>query len=311
LANIGFIGCHEISWHCLKKICELSQKFNDSISIVMNYTPEKSGKYSAYTDFDTLKKQYNFPLFYVSDVSGEKELQLLKNAKLDVLFIIGWHRIVSSLVLTKAKINLGIHSSLLPKNRGSSPINWQLIKGDKIGGITLFHLTPDVDAGAIVDKEEFKISENDDVRSVYDKAIISSIHVLEKNWKEIHKLKPKSVTQKESEISINDLRKPSDGIINWENSTKKCYNWIRALTHPYPGSFTFWNGKKIFIWKSRISDLKNSKPGEILECKNKIIISTGDGSLEIISLQIENEPICSNTVFLYSYNLQKGDIFSK
>ena len=309
MVKIGFIGCHKISWHCLKKICDLSLISNDTISIVFNYGSKNLKKYSAYSSFDTLQSEYNFPLHYVENVADDVNVKLLKKADLDILFIIGWHKIVPQNVLDSAKTKLGIHSSILPKDRGSSPINWQIVRGETKGGITLFHLTSKVDEGGIVDVNKYEITNSDDVSTVYDKAIFASLNALEKNWNDIHNLNPKSIPQDETKVTINDIRKPSDGLINWKQSAEECHNLIRAVTCPYPGAFTFWNKKKVFIWKSKISNSKETTPGEIIINQNKIMISTNKGCIEILSLQIENELICSPQVFLKSYNLHSGNIF--
>jgi len=310
MVNIGFIGCHKISDVCLKKICELASEYGDHVKTVFNLTSNEGSKHSYYADFSSLQKKYDFPLHFVIDVSDKENIQKMLDSKLDILFIIGWHRIVPQSVLDVAKIKLGIHSSLLPKERGSSPINWQIIRGDIVGGVTLFHLTTGVDSGPIVDQEQYSIDENDDVKTVYSKAIDSSLNLLEKNWHDIHNLNPKNIPQNESDVTFNKRRTPNDGIIDWSKSSKQCYDWIRALTFPYPGAFTYWNGKKILIWKSNISKTVGNHFGEILDISEKILVTTGDGSIEISLLQIEGEPLCNAEVFKNSYKIQKGDTFT-
>jgi len=309
MARIGFIGCHEISKYCLRKIADLSNQYNDKLILSFNLKLEQGIKHSAYVDFNSLQKEFSFELHYVSDVSNEESIRILEKSKLDILFIIGWHKIVPQFVLNVAKLKLGIHSSLLPKDRGPSPINWQLIRGDNIGGVTLFHLTTGVDAGNIVDKQSYSIDEIDDVRSVYEKAISASMELLDRNWPDIHNLNPKSIPQDEKEVTINERRRPSDGLIDWSKSSKQCYDWIRALTFPYPGAFTFWKGKKILIWKSNISSTIGNYPGEILDGSKKILVSTGDDSIEISLLQIEGKPLCNAEVFVNTYKIQKSDTF--
>ena len=310
MVRIGFIGCHEISWFCLKKICQRSSKFNDEVVLAFDLEQSKASKYSASVNFDSLAKEYGFELFHVSSASDAQNLERLEKAKLDILFVIGWHRIVPQTVLDQAKIKLGIHSSLLPRDRGSSPINWQLIRGERIGGVTLFHLTNEVDAGDIIDSMKYEILDIDDVRDVYFKATLSSLYLLEKNWMQIHDLRIKSIPQNQTEVTVNERRKPEDGIIDWSKSAKNCYDWIRALTHPYPGAFTYWGEKKILIWASKMSAEKETKPGEVLCSDNRIIVSTGNHSLELLTLQAENEPLCNAKVFSDLYQLRKGDLFS-
>ena len=310
MSKIGFIGCMEISWHCLKKIAELAKKHGDELEIVFNLEEEKGLKYSSYIDFSSLQKDFNFNLIHVSKVSEPENLEILKNSKLDILFIIGWHQIVPQIVLDSSKIKLGIHSSLLPKDRGSSPINWQIIRGESQGGVTLFHLTAGVDAGNIVDQESYAITETDNVATVYEKATLSSLNLLEKNWNNIHLSNLKSVIQDENEITVNKQRRPDDGLIDWSKSSKDCYNWIRAQTSPYPGAFTFYKNKKIYLWKSKITNHNFTNPGQIIEIGERIIVSTGDGSIELLSLQVEDEPICSPNLFSKSYNLEKNSFFN-
>jgi methionyl-tRNA formyltransferase len=310
MSKIGFIGCMEISWYCLKKIAELAKKHGDELEIVFNLEEEKGLKYSSYIDFSSLQKDFNFNLIPVSKVSDPKNLEILKNAKLDVLFIIGWHQIVPQIVLDSSKIKLGIHSSLLPKDRGSSPINWQIIRGETQGGVTLFHLTAGVDAGNIVDQESYIISDTDNVGTVYEKATLSSLNLLEKNWNDIHSLNLNSIIQDENKITVNKQRRPSDGLIDWSKSSQDCYNWIRAQTYPYPGAFTFYKNKKIYIWKSKITNYNFTNPGQIIEIGEQVIVSTGNGSIELLSLQVEDEPICSPNLFSKSYNLEKNTYFN-
>ena len=310
LVRIGFIGCHEISWFCLKKICQCSIKYGDKVMLAFDLEQEKAIKYSASVSLDNLSKEYRFQLVHVANVANSDSVDLLKKANLDILFIIGWHRIVPQEVLDVAKIRLGIHSSILPKDRGSSPINWQLIRGEKEGGVTLFHLTTGVDEGNIVDYLKYEILESDDVRDVYFKAIHGTIQLLENNWNYIHNLQIKSIPQDNSKATINERRKPEDGLIDWNKTSKQCYDWIRALTHPYPGAFTYWNRKKVLIWKSRISSEKETRPGQILNCNDRLVISTSSGSIELLKLQVENEPLCDANIFSLTYELNKNEFFS-
>jgi methionyl-tRNA formyltransferase len=310
MVKIGFLGCHEISWHCLKKICELSHISGDKVKIVFNINEEESKKHSAYVNFNSLKEMFGFNLHYITNISNEENLSMLIKNDLDILFIIGWHRIVPQKVLDSAKICLGIHSSLLPKDRGSSPINWQIIRGKKKGGVTLFHLTEGVDSGDIVDKDEYVIESNENVIDIYSKATLSSIKLLEKNWNDIHLMHPNAISQNENSVTLNQRRSPKDGLINWNWNSYQCYNWIRALTKPYPGAFTFWKNQKIYLWGSKISQIHSSTPGQILQTGKQIIISTGKESIEITSLQVEDEPLCNAELFTKSYGLELNDVFT-
>ena len=162
----------------------------------------------------------------------------------------------------------------------------------------------------MVDYVKYEILESDDVSDVYLKATNGAVQLLENNWKSIHDLQIRSIPQDNSKATVNQRRKPEDGLIDWSMSSKQCYDWIRALTRPYPGAFTYWNGKKVLIWKARISDEKETRPGQIMACNDALIISTGSGSVELLELQIEGEAPCSPNVFSQTYGLKKDEFLS-
>ena len=103
MARIGFIGRHEISFHCLKKICELSLLYGDNVVVVFDLPTTEASKHSASISFTELQKEFKLALYHVSNVAEPANIEILKNANLDILFIIGWHRIVPQEVLDQAE----------------------------------------------------------------------------------------------------------------------------------------------------------------------------------------------------------------
>ena len=153
---------------------------------------------------------------------------------------------------------VGAHASLLPHNRGSAPINWALIHGEKRTGNTLMWLNAKVDEGAIIDQMEFPITMYDSCQT-----LLQLIKKLEKGFKPINSIE--NITDE----PLLPRRRPKDGFVNWNKSGMDIYNFIRALTHPYPGAFTYLEGRKWILWKAALlpfhSSTSNLKPGEILD----------------------------------------------
>ena len=120
-------------------------------------------------------------------------------------------------------------------------------------------------------------------------------------------MKINAIHQNEEDMTLNSRRRPKDGLIDWSKTSLECHNWIRALTHPYPGAFTYWNHKMVFIWYTKINNsLVQSDPGTVIDAAEKLTIVTGKGCIDILQLQIENEPICDAKLFIKSYGLQKN-----
>lgn len=305
--KIGFAGSHVLSWFCLKTILELCKEYGDSIKIVFNVEPKKGEKYSAFQEFNDLELEYNFEHVRTNDLALPENLRKLKDYSLDILFIIGWHKIVTKEVIDSASYCMGMHTSLLPIDRGSAPVNWQIIRKESKGGITLFHLDTGVDTGDIIAQKKFKILRSHNCKDVHERSILGAIKILRDQWGNFKKEEIKRIPQINSEASFNTRRNSKDGKIEWTKSSIDIDALIKATTYPYPGAFSFFNNKKLIIWASKISK-KNSleDPGTIIQSGKNIIVKTGEGCIKLTKLNFEGEPECNSELFSLLYKLKPG-----
>lgn len=251
------------------------------ISYFVSLTPEQAQQYqvSGYVSFEEVSKKYNVPIYYPKTYSlkHENDIQFFKQMSFDLLILGGWQRLIPQEILTTLTIGgLGFHGSseFLPKGRGRSPINWSLIEDKQQFILHLFLMTPKVDDGDIVAYELFDINQWDTCRTLYYKNSIVSKRMLVKYIPKILSGDLQTIQQK-GEPTYYPKRTPEDGLIDWNKNVSEIYNFIRALTKPYPGAFTYLNGNKVFIWEAQPFDTKitypNSKKGEIVE-----VFSTGN-----------------------------------
>jgi methionyl-tRNA formyltransferase len=170
----------------------------------------------------------------------------------DVIIVCGWQQLVGEEILRiPSGGTIGFHSSLLPRYRGRAPVNWALIRGEKKTGVTMFYCDAEADAGDIIAQRSFPILMNDTCGTVYRKAARAVRRL-------IHEYGPRIVDETAPRIP-NDSRnhrcwperRPEDGRIDWNRGALGTHNWIRALTHPYPGAFTYCRGRKYFVWGSK------------------------------------------------------------
>lgn len=225
----------------------------------------------------------------------------LKELKPDLGIVVAY-RILPREVYTIPQLGtFNLHASLLPKYRGAAPIQWALINGEKVTGVTTFFLEEKVDTGNIILQREVPIDDEDNFQTLHDKlAIVGSQLVLE-TVKLIETGKFELIPQDES------LATPAPKItkeicrINWFNRAQEIHNLIRGLT-PTPGAFTIHNGKVIKIYKSKITDLKSADtPGKVVLDKNEIFVNTGDYLLLILELQPESRRRMTVNEFLLGY----------
>lgn len=262
--KIVFVGCVEIGHTVLKNLYQNGYH----IDLVVTLDARKAGQTSGYVDFRPLSEQYKSPLLEVVDINVPKCISEIKKLGPDLIIVCGWQRLLGKEVLSIPKKGcIGFHSSLLPKYRGRAPVNWAIIMGEKETGVTMFYLDKGSDSGDIIAQKIFPITLADNCATVYKKAAAASSDLLLDHLPLIKQDKVVRAHNPSRSYPEYPKRSPEDGLIDFQRSALDVYNWIRALTKPYPGAFFYHNGRKIRVWRSEIGKRSD---------KNKIVMSTAD-----------------------------------
>lgn len=219
-----------------------------------------------------------------------EDYSLIKSQSLDFIIVCGWRTLINCDIIDNLKLGIiAAHDSLLPKYRGFAPLNWAIINGETETGVTLFAINEgEVDSGDILLQEKVSIELNDNALDVYKKitaATITAYMKIIKNYIENNKVD--FIQQDEREATYTCKRTPEDGKINWENSSLKIYNLIRALAFPYSGSYFYYDNQKYEIRAASLGP-QNAKiftgniPGRIIRISNEgIEVLCGSGTILI------------------------------
>jgi len=262
--RIGWIGSHLEGIPALRGVLERGFPLESVITL----KPEAGTRRSGAVDYSPLSAEYDVPLYQIANINDDQALSLLEELSLDLVFVIGWSQIIRPEALKLARVGMiGAHASLLPHNRGRAPINWALIKGEKRTGNSLIWLTDSVDAGDVIDQMVIPVTHYDTCASLYEK-------VAETNREMILRALPKILagerpgrSQPQNGASTLPGRRPQDGLLNWSLSNTEVYDFVRALTRPYPGAFSWLDGKQWFIWHcSLLPDIGSidALPGQVV-----------------------------------------------
>ena len=309
--RIAVIGPTLLTKRCL---IELLKQKKDRITALFTLDDSSAKKKCRSVRFDDICSKYKIPLYKVSDINDKKAVEIIRKLSPDVIFELGWSQIITKEILQIPKKGcIGVHASLLPKNRGGASLNWALIKGAKKWGVTLYYLDEDIDKGKIIDQESFSITMKDDIKTVHDKSDMASAELLTRNLDAIRNSTVKPTAQDSKKADYLPRRSPEDGIIDWNKTSLELYNWVRALTHPFPGAFTLYKNKKLFIWKSSLPDktekAKPGQPGQIASIDREgILVKTKDKSILLKQLQFENSIELGAYDFAKKYKIRIGDV---
>jgi methionyl-tRNA formyltransferase len=231
----------------------------------------------------------------------------------DLFFMVSWRYLLPMALLDRARLaSVVLHDSLLPAYRGFSPTVWAMINGERECGATMIHAAADVDAGDIIDRERVSVGPDEVIADVMDKITSVYLRLLERNIEGLKSGTAPRRPQDQRLATFTCKRVPADNLIDWNRSLGQIYNLIRAVTRPYTGAFTFYRGKKLFVWTARPDPAARryvgSIPGRVVEIKpgEGVVVLTADGALLVQTVQVEGEPEACAADLIRSISAQLG-----
>jgi UDP-4-amino-4-deoxy-L-arabinose formyltransferase/UDP-glucuronic acid dehydrogenase (UDP-4-keto-hexauronic acid decarboxylating) len=186
---------------------------------------------------------------------------------------------------------VNLHGSLLPRYRGRAPVNWQLLHGERQGGVTLHYMVKKADAGDVVDQEPFEIGPDDRPTDVFEKILPAAERVLERSARAVVQGTAPRARQVESKATKFGRRGPADGLIDWRQAAGDVRNLVRAVTGPYPGAFTFAGERKLVVWWAELdagTPRSDTPPGTVAVEGGDAFVACGDlRRLRLTDIEIE------------------------
>jgi methionyl-tRNA formyltransferase len=253
--------------------------------------PKGRGKKVSFSQVKEVALKNNIEIFQPVKLKNDREaIEYLKSLKPDFIIVVAYGQILTKEVLDIPKYGcINLHASLLPKYRGAAPINWAIIKGEKVSGNTTMLMDVGLDTGDMLLKDEVEITENMTAGELHD---ILNERGAELVIKTIEGLLDNSITPikqpEETNLYAKMLNKEL-GKIEWNNSAKDIHNLIRGL-NPWPIAHTTYKDKNMKIFESALVNESSSKdPGTIIDVsKAGIKVATGEGVLLIKKIQFPN-----------------------
>ena len=236
--------------------------------------------------FKKICKQ-KIPFSKVTNINSKKVELIIKKNKPDLNIVAGFPYIIEKKIYNIPKYGtINLHAGKLPEYRGGSPLNWQIINNEKKIGISIIKLTQKLDAGEIVSSKKFDLKNNHDIKRVHELSnkyfSLLTINAIQKILKN-KKFKKQDVKK----AKYWRQRKELDGFLDFKTMKDiEVFNFIRAITKPYPCAFINYKKKKIKIVKCKINKRAlNLYPGQILYDKKKLYLGCLKGIIEVVKYE--------------------------
>jgi methionyl-tRNA formyltransferase len=318
--KIVFMGTAELSCASLEK---LARDGNFKIVTVVTQSDKPKGRELKlqFSPVKILAEKLKLPVLQPAKAGDEKFISELRELKPDLIVVVAYGQILPQSILDLPKFGcLNVHTSLLPKYRGASPIQSAILNGETETGVTIMKMDAGLDTGEIISQARTPILPEDSSTTLHDRLAQIGAELLVETIPDYvaGKILPKP--QPAEGASYAAKIKKEDGKIDWNLSAQEILNRLRAFT-PWPGVFTFLDGKLLKIWKGSLAEewnkeaplvsLEPIKPGTILSAdKNGISVTCGKDFLWITELQREGGRRMSAQEFLAGHPLNAGYKFS-
>ncbi len=257
------------------------------------------------------------PIFDPEDVNAGESIDRLRRYESDLLVVCDYGQILSAETLATARLGgINIHGSLLPKYRGAAPVNWAVYRGDVETGVSLIHMTPKLDAGPVIAQDRTPIDPEETAEQLEERLSEVGARLLLQSLEAFQAGQLEEIPQDSTLASKARRLKKTDGLIDWSRPALAIKNHIRAI-QPWPKAYTFWHrpdGPPVRLTVGPVSEIDEpageAKSGTVLEASDsRLTVATGDGVLELFSLQPAGKRMLPIGEFLRGYHVQVGHGF--
>ncbi|KAB7738995.1 formyltransferase [Parvibaculum sedimenti] len=273
----------EVGHACLKALIDRGE------NILALFTHEDSpDERQWFRSCAALAKAHGIPVYTVEPREGDTVERIVSDLAPDLIFSFYYRKMIPERILRHARLGAyNMHGSLLPRYRGRAPLNWAIIHGESETGVTLHVMVKEADAGDVIDMEAVSIGPEETAGQVAERIPAAAVRLV---LRQIDGLKAGTAPRHVQDVrkaTYFGIRKPEDGRIDWRQTARQVFNLVRAVAPPFPGAFTDAAGRRVMIWRARVSE-GSGKPGEVLSLR-PLVVAAGEGAVEVVHFGFEGE----------------------
>ncbi len=304
--KVIFMGTPDFSVGTLEALVEAGHEV--VLAVTQPDKPKGRGKEMQFTPVKECALKYNIPVFQPRRVREPECIEEFRKYHADIMVVVAFGQILPKDILEMTPYGcVNVHASLLPKYRGAAPIQWSIIDGEKVTGVTTMQMNEGLDTGDMLLKVEIPIEDKETGGSLHDKLANAGAKLCVETLIGLEKGEITQIPQGEATTAYAKMLTKKLGNIDWNQSAVQIERLVRGLS-PWPSAFTNWNDKVMKIWEAECVDFESmSEPGVIVKVyKDSFYVQTGDGVLSIRELQIPGKKRMDAEAFLRGYQVKEG-----
>ncbi len=253
--------------------------------------------------------EHGIPVFQPRKVREPENIEELRKYQADVIVVVAFGQILPREILELTPYGcINVHASLLPSYRGAAPIQWAVINGEAVSGVTTMQMDEGLDTGDMLLKTEVPLEPEETGGSLHDKLAAAGASLCVRTLKALEEGTVTPKKQGESPTAYASMLKKEMGEIRWEEPAISIERLIRGL-NPWPSAYTGWQDKTMKIWEAEVlEEDSGQEPGTVVRVdKDGFLVQTGKGLLKVTALQIPGKKRMEADAFLRGYSMEPGE----
>lgn len=309
--RVLFMGTPDFAGSCLQGLIDA-----DFVEVagVVTQPDRKSGRGMKvrYSPVKQLAMDNEIEVYQPKNVNKPEFVSILEDMNLDAIIVVAYGQLLKESLLELTPHGcINVHASELPMYRGAGPIHRVIINGETKTGVTTMYMDEGWDTGDMILKKIVEIPSSMTVGQLHDLLADEGSKLLVETLRQIEEgIAPRTPQNHELASYAHKIQK-EEGEIDWSMSAKDIYNLVRGM-NPWPGAYTWYDGKIFKLWETRIGQkINGGQPGQVMELdlEQGILVQTGDGGLWLTKVQPASKRRMDAGDYLNGYNLEKGEVF--
>lgn len=300
--NIVFMGTPEFAVGCL----EIVHKKHNVVGVFTQPDKPKGRKYILTPPPVKVKAlELGLDVYQPTTLRDGEAYETLKKLNPDLIVVVAYGKILPKEILELPKYKcINVHASLLPRHRGASPIQWCIVCGDKVTGVTTMLMDEGMDTGDILLMSKTEIGNDEISETLHDRLAVMGAQLLDKTVDGILDGTVKPIKQNDEDATYAPIIKKEMAEIDFSKSAEEIVNAIRGY-NPWPCAYFTLLGKRIKVYKAEVLETQ-AETGVVTESKNRLVIGCGKGSVSLIEVQPEGSKRMNVTDMLRGRPIEVG-----
>jgi methionyl-tRNA formyltransferase len=298
-------------------VASLSRIVDDGHEVVAVYTqpdkPAGRGNKIAASPVKQFAVERGLPVFQPTKIRTPLALDEFRSHNADVAVVVAYGRILPEGFLNAFPMGaINVHFSLLPKYRGAAPVNWAIVHGETVTGVTTMKMDVGLDTGPILLQRETSIGDAENAIELMERLSGLGAELLSETLNSFDSLTPRE--QDESQASLAPIMRKEDGLISWMLGAKEIADRVRGF-QPFPTAFTYFRDKKLTVWKAALADAPHQMvaPGTIVRASGDelLVFCGGDSVLKLDEIQLEGKRRVEARDFINGLHPRAGEVLGR